>query len=551
MLVQATCEPLTSPDPGCWPSPVKALSRCASSSRPLDNPRTFVQDAAHNGFNPAETMALYLERRYFLRHTLVVDPRFHEPKLHADCRLQVTAIRLPIEWHNYVEDWPAKYSHHLSDSDDLPWCIEDGSEDTAEEACPGNLRNSLKWREKSALKTPLGHWTWMEVHRAIQNDFIDAALGPHRPYPRRWTTEVGKRCLRRLIRRLGLSGIQWPSSAGEQPELLWSLFITLRRQQQHLTRVSGWRGPVLGLGQGLWLRLGYELDYRSGGSFSHQSWAPVINANWFRWDSVLSHEWFHALDCLARQSSTVTSHGWRERDVLSLTSLTKVSSETRPWIHRAMLNLVHAVDRPGPVPTDYEIGCDQWSTQLLPKIFTADDQKFTHKLWLSWSKEVVSSNRKFTQRSFCRTGPTLSGRVEMLENREDNIFAQVLGFASGGLSVRSWWDRCDHVGRIIQRNRVATSAGDRNNRQEVWWLATHEHLAIAFESWVHRSEIMSSNWAAPMFPTPEECENMSPAWSDFFRRLAPFWRQVAAAYVPPVSPSTALMKNEPSMPRCS
>lgn len=524
--------------------------------RPLDNPQTFVQDAAHNGFTPGQALALFHEKRFFWRHTVLAWPTSVAcDPLYATMKQKIGGVCSPQEWDAYVNDWAAL------DRDELrmlecpsfsasPWWQHETDptlDQSIREIFPfakrGSTGVSLPWISQTA-DPGFGPWTWMSVHRAITRDFKRTTVPKVSPRPARWTFVVGQRNLARLMRRLGMSGVQWPWEMGESADVTWEIFCVLRKVQQEIVRVSGWTGPVLGLGSGLWLRLGHELDSSGSGLCWHREGCPLISTSWSGWHQVLSHEWVHCLDSALAQSASWSGRyhspyllsGPNDRGLdrrwHAVGTASSGYGQMRPWAKRSVDALLKDLAGVRTAPADEDVERAEQQEWLFGQGFSelfhgGERAPEELKLWRQFVLNHPCPDR-LTFRNLLRNGASRGGRsfTEARDRDEfSSLFPAVLKYAhpSRPTAWAGWLERCDRLARDITRRARFPHRVDRKTAR-VWWNEPCERLAMAFEyslaTWVPNT----SHWRGPLLPTRAESAQIEGHFQTFFRRLAPWWR---------------------------
>lgn len=480
---------------------------CRSPSealRPLDTPRSFIRDAAHNGFSPGEAVALYQEKRLFQQHTLLAW-NLPEPRWHRDIRQEVSAIRSPEDWRIYLKHWDALASWMKQNKGVSPW-----AKMVSEALCDAgaweeDIGGPLSYERRKAHMTVMptlphwvGGWTWALAKKVIEPDWAPTK-SVVRPRPHRWTAEHGLTCLQRCLRHVGLSAIQWPWSRQDVAEVTWQLFCELRQFHQGLVRQTGWRGPVTGLGRGIWLRLGHDsLD--SGGGYAYSGGSlPLICAAWSHWKITVAHEWMHILDA------------WINRDRRCLWNVSRLSSvSSHP--HWAVVMLLDHLKHDTHRPTDAQAWMEDWRGHNgfgRPML----DQRIN-----DWSRAQSACS----WRAFYRMGFFDKGRHVL---RRRNISTSTLPWLvhlSNHPEWSPWWTRCDE----LSKEEIRWSVRAKDDPYS-WWKQASERLAVAFEG--HVLPIQSHQvWYAPGLPTPEELTHHRPIWETFFALLRPEWKSSVA-----------------------
>jgi hypothetical protein len=489
------------------PNPMEEMAQVCQGPvddlRSLNEPDTFLVNVAANGFAPGEALALYQEKRLFQQHTLLAWDLV-EPRWFTEAREELAHIRSPLEWRLYSERWPALMEKVYQTRNACPWAATVHSllayPTRWEEDIGLPLSFDRRYKRETAIPAP-PHWgmpwTWQQVHKVIAKDLLPLP-SPHRPMPRRWTDSVGVACLRRQLERLGLSGLQWPWARQAVAQTTWLIFCQLRELQQGLGKITRWTGPLLGLGRGLWLRLGIDSGDNGGGYACHDYGLPHICASWTDWPIILSHEWMHMFDAWLRRES---GQAW------SSFGLSSMAQVPHPTIMK-LLTCLKACDQ---MPLDNYAWLKDWREQInmwRPRACTA-----AH----AWAKAANEANT-WSFRSYCRQGFFETGRV--VQRRRKLAIAiepRLTAWANEKHQSLSWWERCDLMEADEKRWMVQEC-----DRVSSWWSEACERLAVAFEGHVlamHSHQV----WYMPGLPTPVERTWHRPYWDAFFEELSPIW----------------------------
>lgn len=500
-----------------------SYDQCQNSPRCLNTPSTFVKDAARNGFTPAQALALYHEKRFFLRHTVqAVGNPFQPSFLFLRIRDRVAQINKPEEWLQYVQIWAEGMYRIPTGEEKSPWwqCATEDEEEEIMAPLFKRMRNEMWAKGDKPPPEFMPRWTWMKVHQAIAKD-LEANVYRAIPLrPRTATLAHVQKWMGRWMRRVGLSGVQWPWAVGNHVDRVWEIFNVLRQQQQRLTRITQWRGSVLGLGTNLWISIGLDLSSGGGGFFIPDAACPFIHLGWSGWPDTLPHEWFHGLDNLLAQSATFKK-GHR---TVFLASEVHDFSQERPWVTQSLQRLLCALSETRCSPQDYEAWCARWLKSGFARFFINPTWKPKWPLVLPLLLEL-SAHSPLSQRKLGRQGFFVIARAVQNNSRHivDIVLPLVLESALAVKVALPWWERCDRAGEL-EFQRCCFMRRNQAAKKSAWWLRPSERLAMCFESQVRQWEVAEEDWRAPLLPTPEESALLKPHWDIFFNA----WRLFGA-----------------------
>jgi hypothetical protein len=507
----------------------------------LDDPVTFTRVARANGFTPAETMALYHEKRLLLVNRLLAYPLEatwgDAEACDAELRAAISAVHTPAQWHAYAErwrtgdfatrTWPARALESW-------WSFEaDGSE--------GDVPRHFYRRQSEAGETNAWHilppyhgqpWTWLTVHQTIRSDGAYRGVAV-RPRPARWTAAVGQAHLVRLMRRLGLEGLEWPWAQASDADWLWQVFCGLRRTQHRLVHLTGWQGPLLGLGQGLWLRIWPSLSAvdREGQFQGDPTGAtpPTIQTHLEKWEEVLPHEWFHYLDALLAQSGR-QCHTQGPVPVDTLLSEIQHAERTGTAEETPTAALPEVADRMRRLYADLataqrtvQVPDHRWQAWPAEWVAARGGEGRDADAYLAFLDRLKTAPRP--DRMLGRTAPKGSPRVSWFEDRDslDRLLPLNLSYTT---AIPPWWDRCDQAALALAR-ADRQDVSDPEVLRDWWWSEAEERLALGFECRLPERAHAIEN--RPLLPDTGEIAAMEPVWQAFFAALAPVWSRLRTA----------------------
>lgn len=148
-----------------------------------------------------------------------------------------------------------------------------------------------------------GRWRWQqEKERAFwaQLDALTASGQALAPPPAGLTMQEAKREIERVAVEVGLRSLRLPVVLFSTPASVWNTAKTLERANYELEQLTGWSGPVLGLGGRLDLTIASPIMAWADGLVAPNPDGRIqMVTTW----AALDHEWFHALDFVARQNA--------------------------------------------------------------------------------------------------------------------------------------------------------------------------------------------------------------------------------------------------------